>query len=75
MAAITAKFQVGDVVRLKSGGPKMTVALNRTRPNMQNPIEGVFTGIIKCSWFEQGVLKEAEFNQDMLEVDSKSANP
>lgn len=44
MPGAEKKFEVGDVVRLVGGGPKMTV-------------EQVFTGIqyapIHCAWFEQ----------------------
>jgi uncharacterized protein YodC (DUF2158 family) len=45
-------FAVGDVVRLKSGGPKMTV-------------EEVSPGGVNCSWFEKE-RRTDRFNPAML---------
>jgi len=39
-----ADLKTGDVVKLKSGGPKMTV----TRLEE----EGYYKGHVKCNWFE-----------------------
>lgn len=59
-----AKFSAGDIVTLKGGGPRMTVAVTDT-PNAS----GVY-----CVWFEQhhltglwgGPFRES-FNKDALE--------
>jgi uncharacterized protein YodC (DUF2158 family) len=48
----TLKLEVGDVVRLKSGGPRMTV-------------ESV-GGLISCAWFAGGHAKRGFFDLDML---------
>lgn len=48
-------LKVGDVVVLKSGGPKMTVdTLQNTRKNLV------------CCWMENGQIQYAEFKPDML---------
>jgi uncharacterized protein YodC (DUF2158 family) len=48
-------IKVGDVVALKSGGPKMTVSE---------------VGVIKvtCNWFANGELKEANLSPQALQV-------
>jgi uncharacterized protein YodC (DUF2158 family) len=46
-------FQIGDVVKLKSGGPKMTVE------SMDN--DGV-----KCVWFDKADSKAAIFPEGTL---------
>lgn len=50
-------WKIGDLVRLKSGGPKMTV----------NAIQGRTGNIIVCTWFVGTDFKEAEFSPDALE--------
>jgi uncharacterized protein YodC (DUF2158 family) len=53
--------EVGDVVRLKSGGPLMT-------------IESV-GGLICCTWFTRGGhSKRSHFDLDMLEVAAPEAD-
>jgi uncharacterized protein YodC (DUF2158 family) len=52
--AATLDLKVGDVVRLKSGGPKMTV-------------ESI-GGLIACMWFARGHAKHGFFDLDMLEL-------
>jgi uncharacterized protein YodC (DUF2158 family) len=48
------QFQVGDVVQLKSGGPRMTV-------------ERIDQEIVYCSWFPQGDIRRTEaFNVETL---------
>lgn len=50
------QFKVGDVVRLKSGGPKMTV--------VENP--DIYFGSdvlkVKCQWFDGSKLSEDTFS-------------
>ena len=43
-------LQTGDIVRLKSGGPELTVV----SLHMDN-------GTVECSWFEGEALKQAHF--------------
>ncbi|MCK4204258.1 DUF2158 domain-containing protein [Brucella pituitosa] len=51
------KFEVGDTVRLKSGGPLMTV-------------EVINAGNIRCVWFKKGDVERGVFNHALLESDS-----
>jgi uncharacterized protein YodC (DUF2158 family) len=50
-------LKAGDVVRLKSGGPKMTVQG-----------EGDFEGQILCQWFDKGEVKIGSFPAVSLEA-------
>ncbi len=64
-------FKVGDVVKLKSGGPEMTVS----EPPRQvivagKPVGGLKPGEVFCKWFKEGEEdkpKRAFFNQEELE--------
>lgn len=47
------EFQVGDVVQLKSGGPRMTV-------------EAVDEGLVDCVWFEKQKAHRNAFNAALL---------
>jgi uncharacterized protein YodC (DUF2158 family) len=47
-------FNVGDIVKLKSGGPNMTV-------------DNASSSRIICTWFEGLILHTAEFDQGALE--------
>lgn len=49
-----ADFKIGDVVRLKSGGPKMTV----------DSLKGKDT--VQCRWFEDKQVRSAEFSSESL---------
>jgi uncharacterized protein YodC (DUF2158 family) len=55
-------FKTGDVVKLKSGGPLMTVTLIGDRYGMP---------IAYCSWFEGTNNKSADFPPDSLEIAAK----
>jgi uncharacterized protein YodC (DUF2158 family) len=48
-------FQEGDVVQLKSGGPKMTV-------------EGYEDGLVVCVWFEEKTRKSSSFKEGTLQT-------
>jgi len=48
-------FKAGNIVRLKSGGPKMTV-------------DKVNNSKISCVWFKEEHLKTAIFRKDTLEL-------
>lgn len=50
------EFKVGDVVRLKSGGPKMTVVNPKAKEG-----ETCF-----CAWWNNGDYKGQSFNPDTL---------
>lgn len=52
------KFKTGDVVYLKSGGPKMTITT-------YEPVDGVD---VICTWFNNNELIEKSFNQEVLKV-------
>jgi uncharacterized protein YodC (DUF2158 family) len=47
-------FRVGMNVKLRSGGPKMT-------------IREISADTVRCSWFDKATLREADFPEDMLE--------
>jgi uncharacterized protein YodC (DUF2158 family) len=75
--AIIKKFNRGDTVQLKSGGPIMTVdsyviwsdvlsAVYRREP--EPPRE---TETVNCTWFDKNARKFGKFHQDLLkQVDS-----
>jgi uncharacterized protein YodC (DUF2158 family) len=51
-------FQVGDLVKLRSGGPKMTV---------QSVNAGQEDQLVHCVWFEQGSPQSHTFPAGALE--------
>jgi len=51
---------VGDKVRLKSGGPPMTV-------------EKIVAGEVHCCWFEGNELKRANFSYSAIEKQTVTA--
>ena len=53
------EFKVGDVVRLKSGGPSMTVKDAESSP-----------GTVECVWFAGELIQSAYFVPDVLKVDN-----
>lgn len=56
----TEEFKIGDVVRLKSGGPDMTVvSLNENSMTHK--------GQIKCQWFEKNRPQDSIFPSAALE--------
>jgi uncharacterized protein YodC (DUF2158 family) len=57
--APTYDFELGDLVRLKSGGPVMTV------------YDAFPDGELDCCWFYQGEYRTQRFHQDMVEVREK----
>jgi uncharacterized protein YodC (DUF2158 family) len=56
-------FKVGDIVRLKSGGPSMTV-------------DGYndYDGDVVCKWFAGDKLQYGTFNPDAVELDIESSS-
>ena len=61
-----AAFKKGDIVRLKSTGPKMTVkgfTWNQAKDEF-------YTDRVDCVWFDdKGNLREAAFDVDLLELE------
>ncbi|MBU4564049.1 MAG: YodC family protein [Desulfarculus sp.] len=53
-----ATVKEGDVVRLKSGGPQMTVKF----------VDREFHSVV-CQWFEGHKLAEGNFSPESLELD------
>ncbi|KTC81761.1 YodC family protein [Legionella brunensis] len=54
------QFKVGDVVILKSGGPKMTVVSVEAENEL------------RCTWFVNGEIKEDFFILDILKKTEES---
>ena len=57
-------FQIGDTVRLKSGGPLMTV----DNIDVGDDTEATVT----CIWFEETESKERQFKASTLEAGTKT---
>ena len=58
------KFKVGDIVRLKSGSPNMTVE-ELERPMFATP--GTHT-TVRCTWFAGKRHQTASFELDAIEL-------
>ncbi|MBZ9748295.1 DUF2158 domain-containing protein [Mesorhizobium sp. CO1-1-7] len=58
-----AKFKKAETVRLKSGGPLMTVS----DPNIPSNDGSVL--FIECTWFERGKRFDSHFDEDLLVSD------
>jgi uncharacterized protein YodC (DUF2158 family) len=63
-----SRFKVGEVVQLKSGGPRMTVTAV--------PESGEEGGVVQCSWFAHGQQSEKinveDFPPESLDRTGKS---
>jgi uncharacterized protein YodC (DUF2158 family) len=58
-----SEFKKGDVVRLKSGGPKMTI------DNVDNYGTSNKPSIrAACIWFDGGEKKEGNFSPETIEI-------
>lgn len=64
MAKVT-NYKVGDIVRLKSGGPEMTVQ------EAINNMNGQETGKYWCQWFAGKKLERGNFPGESIEHVSK----
>jgi uncharacterized protein YodC (DUF2158 family) len=58
------KIKKGDVVMLRSGGPKMTVQ------NVGEQKPGLMLGVnwVRCIWFDGNVINEYNFDACVLKV-------
>lgn len=56
------KFKIGDVVRLKSGGPKMTIGSQSGEWGLPFLKRSGY----KCQWFEEFSAREGVFAEDIL---------
>ncbi len=54
-----AKYKAGDIVRLRSGGPEMTV---KEIPNNRR-----YSNNYLCQWFAGKKLESGQFNEESLE--------
>ncbi|CAI2765696.1 YodC family protein [Flavobacterium collinsii] len=61
------KFQIGDSVVLKSGGPTMTVTRHIGTTPLSGPSQ--YTGRVQCSWFIDNKVERDEFPQEALELE------
>lgn len=60
---------VGDVVRLKSGGPTMTVKSIETIEFLNKPA----VIMVACQWFHDNETRENEFPSDSIEQVSEQS--
>lgn len=61
------KYKIGDIVKLKSGGPEMTVR------KVDSNMGGEFLGSYRCQWFAGKKLDAGVFPEESLvEVPAES---
>lgn len=60
-----AAFKKGDVVRLKSGGPRMTVS----------DVDSYGQGEVLCTWFDGGRRTQEPFDVETIELVDTSSGP
>ncbi|EGQ8176521.1 YodC family protein [Vibrio vulnificus] len=60
-----AIYAVGDIVKLKSGGPDMTVKEVITK-GLGSADYGAFSGSYRCQWFAGKKLDNGVFPQESL---------
>lgn len=64
---MSTQLKVGDVVKLKSGGPDMTVMSINTVDYVNKPP----VTMVLCQWFHAIEAKEHEFPSDSLKLVSE----
>ena len=70
---MTQKFQQADLVKLKSGGPIMTVKdylpMVDVGPLMGQPaMPDVPTEKVRCTWFEGNDAKHGTYHESLLDL-------
>ncbi len=55
------KYKTGNLVKLKSGGPVMT-------------IKGIYMGNYRCQWFAGKKLTQGDFPEDSLNLSEDTPN-
>lgn len=70
-------YKIGDLVRLKSGGPVMTVAMVLPpQGKVTKAVEGEDLERVQCRWFTyEGEIRTVWFNQEILERVNEAAKP
>ena len=58
-------WEIGQQVRLRSGGPAMTIAQVREKDNDR---EGLHLTFLYCRWFVDGLLHDGQFNAATVEA-------
>ncbi|WP_198078796.1 YodC family protein [Acinetobacter calcoaceticus] len=66
------KFQIGDIVKLNSGGPDMTILKRKRFSPMKGP--SYFTGVYECQWFAGKKLDSGEFQEASLLLVKKQSD-
>ncbi|HEY3598809.1 MAG TPA: YodC family protein [Paraburkholderia sp.] len=62
----TEQVNIGDVVTLKTGGPRMTVTY-------AGPVASAIGDWLVCQWFdEHGELRQEMFEQDKVRLEPRS---
>ena len=61
IGSMAISLQAGTVVRLKSGGPDMTVV-------EEEHIFGKGTSRVRCQWFEERKLMQGTFPEESLRI-------
>ena len=61
-------FERGDVVELKSGGPKMTVVGPTMRAYRVNTEPTPVHGSVLCQWFEGKTRRSGDFDVETLKI-------
>lgn len=61
------KFSVGNVVKLKSGGPDMTITIVMNKTDPTSATQRSFKGSYICEWFLGNTDNKKEFPEDALE--------
>ncbi|KUM15227.1 YodC family protein [Pasteurella multocida] len=59
------QFHIGDIVKLKSGGPDMTIE------KVLRSISEEFLGFYECQWFAGKKLEKGRFPEESLESVNK----
>ena len=62
------KFNIGDVVVLKSGSNAMTIA-GQEKKHMDMTSPATFTGRYHCVWHANGIEQNSTLHQDALELE------